>query len=334
MSLRTMRSAAKRAVAWALRARARRQLAGHGLAILMLHKVAAPADELNLALRPEWFSLVLEEIAAVGPVLDLGDPELAAKVAASDGVCFAITFDDGYRDNFLEAWPRLKQRSLPASIFLSVDHVRGARSFWYERLAHCVRHLPAGPLSLTRWGLGTFVVPQEESRRALRLELDDALKQLSDDARESCMSALEPPHVAGMTEAQISPMLRWDEIRQMSPDIRFGSHTLSHCILSRESRPRVREELRESRRIIAGETGSDVTLFAYPNGRPIDYSPEVIEEVRDAGYRLAVTTSPGIVRGFDRPFELTRCNVYDGMCSDGAGGFSRDLFWAKLCNVL
>jgi peptidoglycan/xylan/chitin deacetylase (PgdA/CDA1 family) len=334
LSLRNIRSAAKRAVARARRGKARRQLSGHGLAILMLHKVTAPADELNLAVRPEWFSRILDEVAAVGPVLDLGDPELVAKVAANDGVCFAITFDDGYRDNFLEAWPRLKQRSLPATIFLSVDHVRGARSFWYERLAHCVRHLPAGPLSLARWGLGTFVVPYEVERRALRLELDHALKQLSDETRESCLSALEPPQAVGMTAPQISPMLRWDEIRQMSPDIRFGSHTVSHCILSRESRSRVREELRESRRIIAEETGGDVRLFAYPNGRPVDYSPEVIDEVRDAGYRLAVTTSPGIVREFGRPFELTRCNVYDGMCSDGAGGFSRDLFWAKLCNVL
>jgi len=249
-------------------------------------------------------------------------------------VCFAITFDDGYRDNFLEAWPRLKRHSLPACIFLSVDHVRGARTFWYERLAHIVRHLPAGPLSLTRWGLGIFDVPRQSARRSLRLELDDALKQLSDDARESCLTALQPTQVAGMSAAQISPMLQWHEVRQMVPDIRFGSHTLSHCILSRESRDRVREELRESRRLIAEETGGDVTLFAYPNGRPTDFSPAVIEEVRDAGYRLAVTTSPGIVRGFGRPFELTRCNVYDGMCSDGAGGFSRDLFWAKLCNVL
>jgi peptidoglycan/xylan/chitin deacetylase (PgdA/CDA1 family) len=334
LSLRAIRSVAKRAAARTLRAKARRRLSGQGLAILMLHKVSASPDELNLSVRPEWFSMILEEISAVGPVLDLGDPELVAKVAANDGVCFAITFDDGYRDNFTEAWPRLKRHSLPASIFLSVDHVRGARVFWYERLEHCVRQLPAGPLSLTRWGLGTFMVPRETARRALRLELDDALKQLSDDARESCLAALEPLRAQNSAAPQISPMLRWDEIRQMTPDIRFGSHTLSHCILSRESRDRVRQELCESRRIIARETGGDVTLFAYPNGRPVDYNPEVIEEVREAGYRLAVTTSPGIVREFGRPFELTRCNVYDGMCGDGAGGFSRDLFWAKLSNVL
>ena len=39
-----------------------------------------------------------------------------------------VTFDDGYKDNFLNAFPILKQLSIPASIFLATDVVGSAES--------------------------------------------------------------------------------------------------------------------------------------------------------------------------------------------------------------
>lgn len=35
----------------------------------------------------------------------------------------ALTFDDGYMDNFSTAWPLLKKYDFPATIFLSTDHI-------------------------------------------------------------------------------------------------------------------------------------------------------------------------------------------------------------------
>ena len=93
--------------------------------------------------------------------------------------------------------------------------------------------------------------------------------------------------------------------------IRFGSHTVSHPILSRVGRDRARRELEESKSMIEEQVGGSVDGFAYPNGTPADYLPETKTLLRDSGYRFAVTTSPGANDAATDAFELRRGTPWD-----------------------
>ena len=68
-------------------------------------------------------------------------------------------------------------------------------------------------------------------------------------------------------------MLNWDEIRVMQQhNITFGSHTVTHPILSRISAERVRTEIQRSKEMIEKHLNVPVRTFAYPVGRSQDFN--------------------------------------------------------------
>jgi peptidoglycan/xylan/chitin deacetylase (PgdA/CDA1 family) len=96
-------------------------------------------------------------------------------------------------------------------------------------------------------------------------------------------------------------------VREMhNAGIRFGSHTVSHPILSRLSREELRKEVCDSKRDIESQLGTPAACFAYPNGKPADYDETAKILLRESGYKCAATTLGGFNTTFQDPFELRR----------------------------
>jgi peptidoglycan/xylan/chitin deacetylase (PgdA/CDA1 family) len=124
-------------------------------------------------------------------------------------------------------------------------------------------------------------------------------------------------------------MLNWDEIRGMSGNhISFGSHAVSHRIMTYLPTTEVTKELMESKKIIEENLKVRVDYFAYPNG---DYNSQVKQAVREAGYLCACTTR---IKANGRNeidlFSLPRIGVHEGMSRGITQGFSRAVFACKL----
>jgi peptidoglycan/xylan/chitin deacetylase (PgdA/CDA1 family) len=60
--------------------------------------------------------------------------ELFRRMTAGESIarCLAITFDDGYRDNFTIAAPELKRRGLPACFFIATSFIGTRRVPWWD----------------------------------------------------------------------------------------------------------------------------------------------------------------------------------------------------------
>src|SRR5207249_8247405 len=89
----------------------------------------------------------------------------------------------------------------------------------------------------------------------------------------------------------------------------LASHTISHLDLRYLPPRRLRHELRDSRRILRYVFRVPVNNFTYPAGL---YNPRAIRAVRAAGYRGALTVTPGLANR-DQRFELKRIRVIDSM---------------------
>jgi peptidoglycan/xylan/chitin deacetylase (PgdA/CDA1 family) len=116
------------------------QIVGHdeaGLRVLTYHRVndAHPRDRLSV--RPDAFAVQMEVLARSGrPVLPLAEavPALGGTAPLpSDAI--ALTFDDGFQDNFTHALPVLERFGFPATFFI-VTALVGSEST-LERYRDC-----------------------------------------------------------------------------------------------------------------------------------------------------------------------------------------------------
>ncbi len=118
---------------WRLRYAVRPAL---GTRVLMYHAVGSriPDDaQGRYTVSPEQFSAHMECLAASG--------QQVGRLADAD---VAITFDDGYRDNFEQAYPVLRRLGLPFTLFVSTGFARSGLPIYLD--ARDLRRLAEDPL--------------------------------------------------------------------------------------------------------------------------------------------------------------------------------------------
>jgi peptidoglycan/xylan/chitin deacetylase (PgdA/CDA1 family) len=255
-----------------------------------------------------------------------------------------ITFDDGWRDNYVYAFPILRKLNLPATIFLSAGYVGTHRIFWPEQVISCLSErrgfvqdrlagAPASVPSELRRLIKMICESVSENHVHLLDRLIAQMKRLAPAARESLMRSLfdcAPGPEDSILDDRV--MLDWNEVVEMkAAGITFGSHAVNHELLTLLEPGLQTRELFESKAIIESRLGCPVDTLAYPNG---NHDDDLIRLVRDAGYRCAVTVVSAHVSRRSNRYKLGRVNVHQGNSSGIFGRFSKALFAFHIQRVM
>jgi peptidoglycan/xylan/chitin deacetylase (PgdA/CDA1 family) len=255
----------------------------------------------------------------------------------------AFTFDDGWKDNYSYAYRWMKQRGVPATIFLVTGFIGGEGGFWVERLiaawknpaarqkiqASCSAGLQAGTSSSFQAGTPLPARPnaacRPEGRRykassAASLEnVIESLKRMPSPQRAQLLEGLLP---AGGGSAD--RMLSWDEVTEMSQaGIGFGAHTVTHPLLPYEDGATAEREISGAKLMLEERLQKRVRAFAYPNG---DWDAQTRQLVAAAGYDWAFTTRHGWYRRGRDPFTVPRVLLHEGNVTGRRGQFSPAMF--------
>lgn len=115
--------------------------------------------------------------------------------------------------------------------------------------------------------------------------------------------------IGRFNELDIQDRLTWEDIKIMrdSGIIAFGSHALgAEPLINIESEQELKREIFESKRILEENLGQEINMFSYPEGR---FNDKIKQLVIEAGYKLAVCTSPGRDFADDDIFALKRLRI-------------------------
>jgi peptidoglycan/xylan/chitin deacetylase (PgdA/CDA1 family) len=300
--------------------------------ILYYHRVASLArDPQLLAVSPGNFAdqlAVLKETATVLPLEELVD---AAAGGDENDTFAAITFDDGYADNLQTAAPILKALAMPTTVFASWAPIRNERMFWWDELEQI---LLAGHLRktltvdfsgrTTSFDLGEWAdkpghfdewtvldTHAPTPRHAAYLDLFRAMMPLALQEKQTVIAQLRTQLTADLPQSRDHmPMTRQALVEADRDDLMtIGCHTMNHPILSQLPAEDMRAEIVDAKRELESLLGSPRTLFSYPYGRYVDFNQQVVDCVKDSGFRFACTTAPGLVTASTDPLRLPRFGI-------------------------
>lgn len=296
------------------------KLLGGSGAVLMLHRVRSTprngfSPNRNLSISPEFLDEMLTVLHRKGFAFVSMD-ELATGLNRANNDAekrkIAITLDDGYLDNFVNAAPIFRKHAVPYTIYVVPGYIDGTIPHWTDEIEAIVARsdridLPFGDkrriLSSAnvgeKYGAYSQIVPAFLAENDLQIR-SDILRQLG-----SAHGPNQEAHHRQLT-------MNWDQIRELDSDplCTIGAHSMTHRVLPRLDARDALSEFTECRRVIANELGKMPGHFAYPYGEAHQREYNLAKQ---AGYETAVTTVNGVIASEHR----NRLNALPRIMIDG-----------------
>lgn len=287
------------------------EVARHGIVILMYHSVFEGPDphqnSLDMGHSAEIFRRQMEIVARQYDVITMDEiPMFLSGEKWMPRWPVAVTFDDGYADNFEVATPILNHYGIPAAFYVTTRCIDKNQLPWIARLRRAFRTTARQSWNAPHGCI--LSLANRDLRETARIVASECCARLAGEEQEQTAKGIESALDIDLASQGDCRMLSWDQLRRMVHSGHIvGSHTVSHPNLAHVGGAELLAELVESKGRLEHELGVPVVHFAYPN--PIltpHWTKRTVFAIRQADYRTAVIATPGIVRQTDDSLCLPR----------------------------
>lgn len=270
-------------------------LAGIG-AILMLHSVTrrprkALGINVHLSITPDFLDRAIVDMKQAGYDFVSLDEVVEATAATSHPRVAAVTLDDAYLDNYVEALPVFERHGVPFTIFVAPGLIDGTVQPWWEVVERLAFENDRIVLPKRAGGGELICRTAAEKVVAARGLMKRMTAQIAEDDRQAVLDEM------GGRNIETSPFMSWAQIGEIDrhPLGTIGAHTVHHYNLARLGEDTACLEMRRSADILEERLGHRPAHFAYPYGYAAAVGAREVRLAGDEGFRAAVTTRHGTI---------------------------------------
>ena len=277
--------------------------------ILTYHGIAPEESPftkgLDVTVKPTTFARQIDYLCRHYTVVSLAQLVESLVEGRMGERVVALTFDDGFGDNYTYAYPVLRERGLPATIFLVADAVDNRSLLWMHRLAFMVNTCGADQVLRTAESLLQKRLSLLNLRNKLTCDLDPASRDRLLDSMASELKA-SPEGSSSRDELYLTS----DQLAEMKMnDISFGCHGATHSAFVCMPGSEQSTELQRSWAEIAQLTEGQAPAFAYPFGEPCHYTAETRKLALTTGHNWLLAGGGGWIGPASHPSTLDRIKV-------------------------
>ncbi len=222
-----------------------------------------------------------------------------------------ITFDDGYLDNFVNAFPILQKYNCPAIIYIVTSFLNNKNYPWWLKIWRIIEAneyliYDQKKIDITNKSskIKTYSFLCEKIIMMKHFEQNLFLNKISKDLNN---------HTIG----KINEFLSTDDLINLSKNelIEIGCHTHYHQNLKILNEKELNDEINKSKLILEQILGKEVNHFSIPYGTNKRFSKKSIELLKKFNFKTIVTTESGNFR-IKNIFRIPRIGIGNNDLND------------------
>lgn len=254
----------------------------------------------------------------------------------------AITFDDGYKDNYTNAFPIMKKYDIPATIFVSPGYVSNYRVMAKDVLNYilCSSRGPKKSFEVRLKNENISVTDRDfltmEERINLYNRINNMLIQMPLDEQTKALRILSNQLGVSIEDEAFKKyaydfMLHWEDMKIMTENnITIGAHPLNHLHISACNKDELFNEIKESKSLIEKHIGKPVKYYAYCYGGEKDINEDCLRMTKELKFEQGHTGVFGYNNHNTDPFLLKRIGIGEWSAQAFKGRFSKAVFATEL----
>ena len=247
-----------------------------------------------------WFNEVLVHL---GKKYKFVNADQLYENIRSTGLCH-ITFDDGHRSFFENAYPVLYELQIPATLFVSPKVIEEETNYWFQSVR-----------KLNNNDFHQYVCKKVSYRFSNPITDYSVYSILKSIPVKIILELIENYESENSIEEEPNMNITKEQLIELNNSglIEIGSHTNNHPILANESDNMLEWEIKDSIERLEKLIGKDIGYFAYPNGQPVlDFGDRELKILKETTIKLAFSTDSRKIKGETNNYMVPRIGISKG----------------------
>ena len=211
----------------------------------------------------------------------------------------AVTFDDGFQNNYLYAADILDSYKVPATFCICAGMVNTNLMFWVDIIEDCINKTRNSTLDIQLSQKKHYILNNDIKKIDTINEVKKYCKSLSTKEKNDIVNELIKntkikPSVESSPDYKI---MTWKELNELKNNSLFtiGGHTLNHEIMSAQKIEEMKTDTKNTLSLLDNNLNQKTIHFSYPEGQIQHYNDAVISSLIDCG----IVCSPSAVDGIN-----------------------------------
>jgi peptidoglycan/xylan/chitin deacetylase (PgdA/CDA1 family) len=281
------------------------KLSKNMLPIFLFHGVVKDANTgirnyTKKHLYAEEFELLIKKLKLKGTSISMDDLMWHGENGRQlPPYSYAITFDDGFENNYSVAAPILERYSTSATFYISTNLVNNNLMTWTDQIEYCLNNISQALVELP-WNKNCYQLNSEESiidcLKDIRFHLKKQpqiykYEKIVDMIFDQCGMK-----IVSSSNHPLDKKMNWDQVSELHHNKLFtvGGHSHNHVSLGLVESSVMKNEIDTSIKLLKEKANISSHHYSYPEGQRHDFNENVIEKLKSKDIKCCPSAIDGL----------------------------------------